>query len=122
MASKKKSGETIRLIMEDGSLESVTVQQPRLTANFLLQRSSLAQVGNVEGFVIGQVFLFAAEFRRPNGEKLFEDFEEAAEKLHFSANEIVFKMIDENEDMKEIIDQSGGHKTAAPEGELDDPK
>ncbi len=108
--------------MSDGSLESVSVTQPRLTANFLLQQSSLASVGNAEGYMIGQVFLFAAELRRPNGDKIFEDFEEAGEKLHFTSTKTIFNMIEKNEDMKEILAQSGSNKAPPPEGEPDDPK
>jgi len=120
MAAKGKV--EIQVIMKDGSLETIAVDQPRLTANFLLQQSSLAAVGNAEGYMIGQVFLFAAELRRANGEKIFEDFEESGERLHFSSTKTVFKMIEENADMKEILAQSGGNKKRPPEGEPDDPK
>jgi len=120
MGTRKKT--EIKVIMAGGDLEVIACEQPRLTANFLLQQSSLASQGEAEAYMIGQVFLFAAELRRPDGEKIFEDFEDAAERLHFSSTQSVFEMIEVNEDMKEILKQSGGNKKAAPEGEPDDPK
>jgi hypothetical protein len=130
MAEKEKT--EINVIMADGSLESIAVSQPRLTAHFLLQQSSLASRVKEDGeaageeaaatYMIGQMFLFAAELRRPNGDKIFEDFEDAGNLLHHTSAVTVMGMINENEDMKEILAQSGGNQKAAPEGEPDDPK
>jgi len=125
---KHKKAE-IKIILADGSLETIAVNQPRLTAHFLLQQSSLASrvsdqgEEGAEAYMIGQMFLFAAELRRPNGEKIFEDFDEAGRLLHHTSTVTIVDMINANEDMKEILKQSeGDKKTAAPEGEPDDPK
>lgn len=107
-----------------GDLESVTVKQPRLTVNFLLQQSALATQGDADSYFIGQAFLFAAEMRRPNGDKLFDDYEQAMDMLHFSSTKTLFKMMEENEDMKEILKEAGSHKNKhkPDEGEPEDPK